>query len=330
MTGLVLWIGAIAAGGICWATTGVVLRGLRRRAILDVPNPRSSHSEPKPRGGGIAVVGSIAMVWVTWSILGGVPAGWSPLLAGLAFLALVSWADDVRGMPVWVRLGAHVAAVAGGVSLLADGEMVFQGWLPLWLDRVAAAIAWLWFLNLYNFMDGIDGITAVETISIGGGLFVVATVTSSGHPAAALALVMAAAAAGFLPWNWSPARVFLGDVGSVPLGYLCGWLLLSAAVEGWWGVALILPLYYLADATITLARRLVRRERIWQAHANHFYQQAARRVASHARISLIIAAANLLLIGAAVASVGMVSAWPAMIFSAVLITVLLWYFASPA
>ena len=325
MSGLSLLISALAAGVIAWAGAGLVLRLLERRAILDIPNQRSSHSRPTPRGGGIAVVGSIAIVWVAWWLLDLGPGAWWPILAATGVLTLVSWADDLRGMPVWLRLGAHLACVIAGVSLLPESQLVFQGVVPWWLDRIAAVVVWLWFVNLYNFMDGIDGITSVETIAIGGGLIIVSLVGNWEHPAAALALVVAAAAAGFLPWNWNPARIFLGDVGSIALGYLCGWLLLVAAAEGWWSVALILPLYYLADATITLVLRIIRRERIWHAHANHFYQHAVRRVSSHARISLAIAATNALLVVAAVAGVSLVSAWIAVIFSAAVVVVLLWY-----
>ena len=137
---------------------------------------------------------------------------------------------------------------------------MFQGWLPAALDMAAAALLWVWFVNLYNFMDGIDGIAGSETAAIGIGLALFAIAGIGNDPAlAAPAAVIAAAAIGFLVWNWAPARIFLGDVGSVPLGYLLGFLLLAAASRGHWKLALILPLYFLADATITLLRRLAAR-----------------------------------------------------------------------
>ena len=160
------------------------------------------------------------------------------------------------------------------------------------LDRVASGLLWLWFVNLFNFMDGIDGISGVEAGSVGLGLAAVAVLL--GWPAlpAALALVLAAVAAGFLVWNWAPAKLFLGDVGSVPLGYLLGWLLLSTAAAGQWAVALILPLYYLLDATLTLARRLRRGEKFWRAHREHFYQRAVQGGLGHAAVALRIGLAN--------------------------------------
>ncbi len=323
----VVLFSAVAIAIAAWIGTAMILRLLERRAILDRPNPRSSHSQPTPRGGGIAVIAAIAVAWLVWSGLDRIPGDWWPILAATLTLALVSWADDLRGMSVWLRLLAHVAAVAVGASLLDDNQLVFQGLLPPWLDHVGAALLWLWFINLYNFMDGIDGITAVETIAIGVGLFVTTLIVGWDHPVSALALMIAAAATGFLPWNWSPARIFLGDVGSVPLGFVLGWLLLVSAAAGWWMVALILPLYYLADATITLARRVVRGERIWRAHAGHFYQQAARRLESHARATLAIAATNALLIAAAIAGTSILAPWLAVIFSVGIVAILLWYFA---
>jgi UDP-N-acetylmuramyl pentapeptide phosphotransferase/UDP-N-acetylglucosamine-1-phosphate transferase len=199
-------------------------------------------------------------------------------------LAMVSWRDDLGHVPARWRLLAQILAVAAGLAVL-DGDPVFQGLLPPWLDLVAAALAWIWFVNLTNFMDGIDGITGVEAASIGIGLALV------GAPAAP-ALILVSASLGFLRWNWHPARLFMGDVGSVPLGYLLGALLLMLAKGGAWAAALILPAYYLADATWTLVRRLLERKRVWEAHREHFYQQAVQRGWSHGRVALTVGIVN--------------------------------------
>jgi len=321
-------IGAVATATVAWISTATVLRLLQHREILDIPNQRSSHSQPTPRGGGIAIIFSIALAWVVGWMLGFIPGNWWPVLVAMLTLALVSWVDDLRSLPVWLRLITHIVAVAASVSLLGDNQLVFQGLLPPWLDHIAAGIALLWFINLYNFMDGIDGITSVETIAIGGGLFGAALFADWNHPVPMLALVVAAAAAGFAPWNWNPARIFAGDVGSIGVGYLLGWLLLvTAAVEGLWFVALILPLYCLADATTTLLRRAMRGERIWEAHSSHFYQRAARRFNSHAQVSFAIAETNAWLVAASIASVTMIEPWLMVIFSAGIVAVLLWYFS---
>src|SRR5580704_17593169 len=147
-------------------------------------------------------------------------------------------------------------------------------------------------------MDGIDGLAGSEAAAIGAGLLLFASIGAGADPALrTLAAVVTGAAIGFLVWNWSPAWIFFGDVGSVPLGYVLGFLLLDLAVRGFWKIALILPLYFLADATITLARRLLRGERVWEAHREHFYQQAVRRGLGHAAVVERVIAADLVLIG---------------------------------
>ena len=147
-------------------------------------------------------------------------------------------------------------------------------------------------------MDGIDGLAVSEAAAICSGLLLFALVGDGADPAAALlAAGIIGAAIGFLVWNWSPARIFLGDVGSVPLGYLSGFLLLDLASRGRWKIALILPLYFLADATITLLRRLLAGERVWEPHRQHFYQQAVRNGLPHSAVVKRVIAANLLLIG---------------------------------
>jgi UDP-N-acetylmuramyl pentapeptide phosphotransferase/UDP-N-acetylglucosamine-1-phosphate transferase len=224
-----------------------------------------------------------------------------------AGLAVVSWIDDVRDLPPAPRFLSHIVAVAVVLILLPDNLLVFQGWLPLALDRIAAGLAWVWFINLYNFMDGIDGITGVETISIGAGLTLIAALgggmTVAGVPVTLLGLSLAGAAVGFLIWNWHPARIFMGDVGSVPIGFLAGWLLIATAANGAWAAALILPAYYLADATITLIRRARRLEPIWRAHREHFYQKAIGVTGGgHNRVATMIGGLNLVLIADAVLS----------------------------
>src|SRR5258708_96927 len=241
------WRGPLAVpvgggGGSGLAPAGT-LRWLERRAILDIPNQRSSHSVPTPRGGGIGVMLAILPAWLGYAGLAAARPTELALLAAAALaLAILSWADDRRPLPALTRLIVQAAAVAVGLWALADSGPVFQGALPAWLDRAAAGFLWLWFVNLFNFMDGIDGITGVETLSLGLGLALLAAMGFAQSPVPAL--ILAAAALGFLAWNWHPAKIFLGDVGSVPLGYLLGGLLIEAAGSGAWAAALILPLYY--------------------------------------------------------------------------------------
>jgi UDP-N-acetylmuramyl pentapeptide phosphotransferase/UDP-N-acetylglucosamine-1-phosphate transferase len=281
---------AFATGLLTCLTTRVLIPILARREILDHPNQRSSHQVATPRGGGIAVIGSILLAWVVLARAESVPLGVFGIVLGAGLLGAVSWFDDLRGLSPVVRLLAQAAAVAIGILVLPGPRDL--------LYLAAIGLLWIWWINLFNFMDGIDGLAGSEAAAIGAGLLLFGCVGAGGDPALqAFVAAVTGAAIGFLVWNWSPARVFLGDVGSVPLGYMLGFLLLGWAVRGYWKIALILPLYFLADATITLARRLLRGERIWQAHREHFYQQAVRRGLSHAAVVKRVIAADLVLIG---------------------------------
>lgn len=299
---------ALATGASTWILTRWITAWLTRRAVFDTPNQRSSHATPTPRGGGIAVLAVTvpliaALVWLyradefaAWAVLGGTVA-----------LAVVSGVDDRSGLPVATRLFAHGICVAVALALIPAKFTLFQGLIPLGLDRLLAGLAWVWFVNLYNFMDGIDGLAGIETASIGIGVFVLAAlIGAQGGDSATVVgisgLILAATACGFLVHNWHPARIFLGDVGSVPLGFLLGWYLLTLAMWGYWVAALILPAYYLADSGITIAGRALRGEKIWQAHAGHFYQRAVQRGWSHARVARFIGGGNIMLLAVAALS----------------------------
>jgi UDP-N-acetylmuramyl pentapeptide phosphotransferase/UDP-N-acetylglucosamine-1-phosphate transferase len=296
--------GAAAAGAFLLSCLGTwaLIPLLRRRALFDIPNERSSHAVPTPRGGGIAVIGALLLVWIGLGSMGRSPPwigpSWIDVVApGAALVAAVSWIDDVRGVSPALRLCAQGVAVAVGLALSPAGGGILRDWLGPAPAIAALGLLWLWFVNLFNFMDGIDGLAGSEAAAIGGGLALYAGIGNGVDPGlAALGASLLGAAAGFLVWNWSPARIFLGDVGSVPLGYVFGFLLLDLALSGHWRIALILPLYFLADATLTLGRRLVRGERIWLAHRRHFYQCAVQRGLSHAAVVRRIVIADLLLI----------------------------------
>jgi UDP-N-acetylmuramyl pentapeptide phosphotransferase/UDP-N-acetylglucosamine-1-phosphate transferase len=281
---------AVATGLLTCLVSWLLIPILARREILDRPNERSSHRVPTPRGGGIAVIGAVLLGGIVLARTGSAPSGIFGIALGAVLLAGVSWIDDLRGLSPLVRLIAQAAAVAIGVSVLPEPQGFFQ--------LGVIGLVWIWWINLFNFMDGIDGLAGSEAAAIGAGLLLFASVGTGWDPALRmLGAVVTGAAAGFLVWNWSPARIFLGDVGSVPLGYVLGFLLLDLAVRGHWKIALILPLYFLADATITLLRRLLRGERIWQAHREHFYQQAVRRGLGHAAVVKRVIIADLVLIG---------------------------------
>ena len=324
------WLPAALALGACLAAyllTGAALVWLRHKQILDHPNLRSSHTQPTPRGGGWGIIGVVLPVWAGLAWWFGEFGRLAPMLAAVILLAAICWADDRGGVHPLPRLAFQFGAAIAGCLTLGTEQLVFQGILPLALDRAVAVIGWVWFMNVYNFMDGIDGLAAAEAVSIGLGALAVAVL--SGLPHLPLyAAVLLGAAAGFLVWNWQPARVFMGDVGSVPLGFLVGWLLVMLAASGYWPAAILLPLYFLADATFTLLRRLARGERVWRPHREHFYQQAVSAGRTHAGLTMAVLGLDAILIGLSVSSTAV--GWPAVLTGAIIVGAFLFWLGRAA
>ena len=291
---------AIAAAALSWSLIGIFTLVMTASRRLEPPNARSMHSVPVPAGAGIAMVGTTLALWPWWH--GRVDGAHLVLLTSLAGLGALSWIDDRRQLPVAIRLGAQALVVALCLAALPSDARVMQVG-PLMLERILLGVAWLWFINLFNFMDGIDGLAGSETIAVALGYLALLTYAGLADPFWRLALVIAASAAGYLFWNWHPARVFMGDAGSIPLGFLLGWLMLDLALRGQWAAGLILPLYFVADATFTLFARAYRGEKLWQAHRQHVYQRAVLGGATPARVVCRVGAANVMLVVSALASV---------------------------
>ncbi len=305
LTVILLGLGSLA---FSVAGTRLVLFWLRTKAVLDVPNERSSHTEPTPRGGGLAVTLVVIAGWAAALVMlpGNPPVTvWITLAMALLLYGL-SWIDDRINLKRRLRFPVHVIAVTGAALSLPDHVLVLQGEAPLWADRIVTIISWVWFLNLYNFMDGIDGITGMQTGSIGLGIVVLSGIAGldANIPWAGMGITLIGASIGFLLFNWHPARLFLGDVGSIPLGFLTGFLLVMLAGTGYLAAALIIPAYYLVDATLTLLRRIATARPIAQAHREHFYQVAVHRGGlSHSAVTLYIMAGNMALLAATILSV---------------------------
>jgi UDP-N-acetylmuramyl pentapeptide phosphotransferase/UDP-N-acetylglucosamine-1-phosphate transferase len=264
----------VAAALIC-AGLIVVLRPLLQRYALARPNARSSHVTPTPQGGGIAVMiaTAIAAALAGWL---GMPYGDDaiPIVIAAAFcLAAVGMIDDLRPIPVVPRLVLQLAAVILLFTALPSQLRIVEA-LPIALERALLILALLWFINLVNFMDGLDWMTVAEMLPVTVTLAALALWREAPSDILPIALALAGALLGFAPFNRPVARLFLGDVGSLPIGLLTGWCLIELASQQHLAAALLLPLYYLADATITLFRRLLNRERFWDAHRSHFYQRA--------------------------------------------------------
>ncbi len=270
---------AVAAAAISAALIVLLYPWLKRHALAK-PDARSSHRTPTPQGGGIAVVAAVAAaVGIAFAFHSFDAAASSPLpaiIAATVLMAGVGAADDIRPLPVGPRLLLQAVIVAGVIYTLPDGLRVAP-MLPWWLERALLVLGGLWFVNLVNFMDGLDWMTVAEVIPLTAGLAILGSAQALPPYGTVLALALGGAVLGFAYFNRPVARLFLGDVGSLPIGLLLGWLLLLVAAGGHLAAAIVMPLYYLTDATITLLRRLIKSEPVWQPHRMHFYQIATDR-----------------------------------------------------
>jgi UDP-N-acetylmuramyl pentapeptide phosphotransferase/UDP-N-acetylglucosamine-1-phosphate transferase len=253
----------------------LALRPMLARHAVAHPTARSSHSAPTPQGGGFAVLAATLIAVAGTAILSGDMTNYSLwlVLAAAVLIAALGAIDDVHSIAVLPRLFLQAASVAIVLVALPDALRIVPSF-PLWLERALVGFALLWFVNLVNFMDGIDWMTVVEVVPVTGGLVLFGAMGALPRDATVVALALGGAVVGFAPFNRPVARLFLGDVGSLPIGLLLGWLLIVLAGGGHLVAALLLPLYYLGDATITLLRRLANGEPILQAHRTHFYQRA--------------------------------------------------------
>jgi Fuc2NAc and GlcNAc transferase len=288
----------IVVAVVAMVGTGMVRAYALRHDVLDVPQARSSHSTPTPRGGGLAIVVAFLGALVVLLLHGNVDRGTAIGIGGAALLvAVVGFIDDHRSLPARVRFIAHVVAAAWGLwwlgglpPLIVAGRTVGGGIIA----TVVAGVALVWLLNLYNFMDGIDGLAGAEAVTICAGAMLAQYMAGVGA-ASALTLALAAASLGFLLWNLPPARIFMGDVASGFLGITLGLIAirdasLSAPLLASWTILLGV---FVVDATATLLRRMRRGERVWEAHRSHAYQVVSRAWNSHGRVTLTVALINL-------------------------------------
>ena len=280
------WIAALALpAAIAAAVIVLAMRTALRNRLVDRPNERSLHVEPTPRLGGLGVMaGALAC-----GALFGTTIHHAILACALA-LCIVSALDDWRSLPVAVRLSAHLAAALVVAAMTTTGA---------WIAVIALGI--VWSANLYNFMDGSDGLAGLMAM-VGFGALAFAAASSGSTPLALVCASIASAAGGFLAFNFPPARVFMGDAGSVPLGFLAAALGVAGTVEGAWPPWFPLLVFspFIVDATVTLVRRVVRGERAWIAHREHAYQRlvlagwSAQRLAIAMAVLMLCAAASAL------------------------------------
>jgi UDP-N-acetylmuramyl pentapeptide phosphotransferase/UDP-N-acetylglucosamine-1-phosphate transferase len=299
----------VTAAG-CSALLIILLLPMFRRYALARPNARSSHRIPTPQGGGAAVIlavaialtADIALIEPQRSAL----VDMLPLGVAIVILTIVGAVDDIFPIaPMW-RLAVQAVAVTLTVSTM-PAELRAIPVVPIAIERAGEIVAGLWFVNLVNFMDGIDWMTVAEAVPSTLSVFIFALFGAAPQPAGSVALALCGALLGFAPFNRPVAKLFLGDVGSLPIGLLLFWLLLQLAGSGHLAAAMLLPLYYVADSSITLLRRLARGERITEAHRTHFYQLAVVRGFSVMTVVQSVFAVNLGLAGLAALSIRMSS-----------------------
>jgi UDP-N-acetylmuramyl pentapeptide phosphotransferase/UDP-N-acetylglucosamine-1-phosphate transferase len=270
LTLLALLAAAMLSAVITWA-----IRPLMLRHALARPNARSSHRVPTPQGAGIAVIAATLVVaGVIMAVSGAtdlqIPAA---VFTAALFIAAVGFADDVKSIDVLPRLLLQGAAVAA-IVFTSSSDLRIVPACPLWIERSLLLLAGLWFVNLVNFMDGLDWMTVAEVVPITAAMLILGALGEFPASSALVAAALCGAMFGFAPFNRPVAKIFLGDVGSLPIGLLLGWCLLQLGYDKQYAAALLLPMYYLLDATATLLRRMARREPFWAAHRSHFYQRA--------------------------------------------------------
>jgi UDP-N-acetylmuramyl pentapeptide phosphotransferase/UDP-N-acetylglucosamine-1-phosphate transferase len=296
---------------LCLSYCGVAIlrRWAESRQILDVPNERSSHTRPTPRGGGLAIVIVVLAGWVVYDWLSSDVWPILPYIIGAALIAGISWLDDLRDVPTIVRLVVHVAAAA-----LAIGS--FDYWhtksIPLFLQLnlgwLGLPLTFFWIVgltNAYNFMDGIDGIAGAQSVVVGLGWALLGWLAGQPH-VSAMGMLLAGASLGFLIHNWPPARIFMGDVGSAFLGYTFAVLPLMAAhaPQSDPRLALVGPLLlwpFIFDSALTLLRRALRGENIFAPHRSHLYQRLV--IAGHTHLFVTLLYTGLALVGMTLAAV---------------------------
>ncbi|KAA5597212.1 glycosyl transferase [Blastochloris sulfoviridis] len=294
-----LVIAAPILGGLAALVCALGIRALHPllvRYALARPNARSSHATPTPQGAGLALVGAVVGLGLIAVAVLGLPA--QPLVvlfAAALLLAAVGAVDDIRPLPALPRLAGQILAVGAVVGMLpAEARIVPE--LPALVERALLVLAGVWFVNLTNFMDGLDWMTVSQFVPLTAAIVLFGVLAGTVDAATTLvAALLCGALIGFAPFNRPVAAVFLGDVGSLPIGLFAGWCLLQLAASGALAAAILLPLYYLADATLTLFLRLSRGERVWEAHRSHFYQRATANDLSVSAITNVVFALNVVL-----------------------------------
>jgi len=296
-----IWLGALIA---CFALI-LLLRPVFRNVALAVPTHRSSHTRPTPQWGGLAIVAATMLASIV-AVAALPPTGEGEriylLLPAVLLLVGLGAVDDLHSLGAGVKLAVQAAAVALMLAALPEGWRALPA-LPLWLERAVLFVGAVWFVNLVNFMDGIDWIMVAEVVPVTAGVALIGALAPLPREAIVVSLALNGAMLGFAPFNRPVARLFMGDTGSLPIGLALAWLLIVVAGSGHLVAALLLPLYFVADTGVTLLRRARAGEHLWMAHRSHFYQRARDNGLSNMAIVGRVLAVNCALVGLATLSV---------------------------
>ena len=286
--------------------------------ILDIPNKRSNHKKAIPIGGGIAII--LTFLWILFFTFQN-NINYEKiyyLVLSIIVISIISFIDDLKNLRIITRIPFHIIAIIFLIkSLLFLHDHLYT--------LIILGMVIFLFINFYNFMDGIDGSASSEAIHIGVSIILLYIFDSSiPKELLAISLILVGASMGFIIFNWHPARIFLGDVGSIALGIIAAWLLLNLAFYKYVVAAIIIPLYYIADSTLTITKRLLQGKKIWQAHSEHFFQKAVRKGLSHAKVTRKIILTNFILCILSVISI--YHPIPALISGIVTVGMLLYHF----
>jgi UDP-N-acetylmuramyl pentapeptide phosphotransferase/UDP-N-acetylglucosamine-1-phosphate transferase len=320
----------IAAFFSGWIATRLSIPWLRKQGVLDVPNHRSSHYVPTPRGGGIGILAGFS-VGSAIAFMAGLPLPGLEFYAGCGLIALIGLIDDRYGLPVAVRLLIQLVAAAlivGGTGGIDRLPLPVPLDLPLGPAAIPVALIWiLGVINVYNFLDGIDGFAALQGVLAG----VCLAVFASGSVMAATGLALAGACGGFLVFNWHPAKVFMGDIGSGVLGFTLAALPFQLATSSRGDAIFLVSIclwFFLSDGVFTILRRASRGERVWHAHRSHLYQRLVMTGLRHDRVVLYVLSAAAILAGLAIVSIrsgSMNAKWSVMLLASASFVTYYWW-----
>jgi len=294
----------VASSVLCYWLCGKLITFLNSKNILDTPNHRSNHIHPTPTGGGIAILFSFFMGSAPFVFFySNAVLAPSLLMLALSALTLISFRDDIKEVSIGIRLISHILIATLGAMVVLQNGSVFMNYLPYSVEFCLITLMIAGFINLFNFMDGIDGMTGMETIFLSLSLALGFYITDVQFSYIYISLLLAGCTAGFLKYNWHPAKLFIGDAGSVSIGFIIATLLCIWAAKGYQAQALILPMYYFADAGVVLFMRIVRLEKFWLPHTKHFFQIAVRSGSTHTQVVLKVLQTNIMLLVVCLASI---------------------------